>query len=296
MMFISKTFTLKCKDPTKYDECEPYEITLKKGRYIFDCVGASGGKGYQSKGGYGARVSGIARINKPTTFYIYVGGRGEDADYEMNVIKNGGYNGGGKGGTSVRDISKNRDTETGAGGGGSSDIRLTKGFWNDTESLQSRIIVAAAGGGSSHRNNGGSGGSLVGYASEQYLKVSYSFGGNQTEEHFGFGEDGLSKTSYASFGCEGNGGAGSGWYGGSTYQNDGENSNSAGSGGSSYASGYEGMAINENFQFSSVKIKDGKETQHDGDGSVTIIRLLPCTLRINTKPYFLCLIITNLMS
>ena len=115
----------------------------------------------------------------------------------------GGYNGGGTSG--------NQGIYNGSGGG-SSDIRLVSGDWNDFESLKSRIMVAGAGGGASYyqSNNhnygsGGAGGGLIGYDSEgpveNYNRIAG--GGTQTgvvydkgEVPPGFGYAGATDTSY----------------------------------------------------------------------------------------------------
>ena len=102
------TYKLNCKSKYDYDTCSPYRVVLKPGKYKFDCFGGSSAKGKNddsSLTGYGAHVSGVIKLFREKTFYIYVGGQGETEliGYE-SVISHGGYNGGGNGGSSAYDI------------------------------------------------------------------------------------------------------------------------------------------------------------------------------------------------
>ena len=83
----------------------------------------AGGKGGYSIGSY--------TVTKRTIVYVFIGGKGTDAD-ETFEEKSGGFNGGGFGGTD-----KSKKYGSAGGGGGATDIRLSI---ND---LHSRIIVAA---------------------------------------------------------------------------------------------------------------------------------------------------------
>ena len=118
-----------------------FNISLPAGKYKFECWGAQGGTGHTDgaskyEGGRGAYVSGILKLKKKRTFYLYIGGKGADADESNRPT--GGYNGGGKG------AMDNDDDDSGAGGG-STDVRLVSGQWNDEKSIYSRIMVAAGG-------------------------------------------------------------------------------------------------------------------------------------------------------
>ena len=113
-----------------------------------ECWGASSHDGstvtpssmdYLGKGGY---VKGCINLDKNKTIYIYVGSMGVPQSVNGTTYKNGyvtntgGYNGGGN------------TSNAGCGGGGSTDIRLySNGTWNNSTSLNSRIIVAGGGGG-----------------------------------------------------------------------------------------------------------------------------------------------------
>lgn len=211
-------------------DCTPYLVKFPPGVYRFSLWGAEGGNSRKLNspdmkdhaGGKGAFVSGEISLRTDTILYLYVGGKGEDlTGREKNVFGRGGYNGGGKGGYDIDE----EDGESGAGGGGSSDIRIL--CENSIESLKSRIIVAGAGGGSvasdkaetltdkdgnkyRHSPFGGNAGTLEGFSNSDL-----AYPGTQKTGKFGFGIDGwnigtnITKTG-GSFG-----GAGSGYYGGS---------------------------------------------------------------------------------
>ena len=117
------------------------------GTYTFKLYGASGGDGrvvnnaamVPNSGGAGAYAEGTKQLNRGDKIYIYVGGKGEDANtISPYAIPAGGFNGGGTGGT---ELSGEGYPENSAGGGGASDIRI------GGTSLDNRVIVAAGGGG-----------------------------------------------------------------------------------------------------------------------------------------------------
>lgn len=119
------------------------------GYYKIECWGAQGGS-YSGTGGKGAYTAGNLYLTKDQKIYVYVGQSGGN-------LQTSTYNGGGLAG----------ELYNGRSGGGSTDIRLSPGDWNDFESLKSRIMVAAGGGGSmgpSYTCNGGAGGALTGYS------------------------------------------------------------------------------------------------------------------------------------
>ena len=204
---------------------QEYEIK-ESGYYRIQCWGADGGYSVgngsrKANGGTGGYTSGIIYLEKGEKIYIYVGGHGEDAT--VGKDSQNGYNGGGLG------TWDHEDDETAGAGGGATDIRLIANEWNDFESLKSRIMVAAGGGGASWETEGGAGGGLEGLTNR---KISVP--GTQTSGYkFGIGQDG-----YGTGKNDGVGGAGGGYYGGTTsnYADGAE----AGAGGSSYVSGYEG--------------------------------------------------------
>ena len=259
-----------------FDSSVPfYEIELQRGKYLFELWGAQGGDG-NGCGGKGSFTSGIISIFKPTSFLIYVGGKGDDGGVNIQKKSNGGYNGGGKGGAGG--AVRNTQFSSGAGGGGATDIRL-----NDT--LESRIIVAGGGGGTTHAcdyKTGGYGGGIVAGPDPKEMKVAnqtygYQLGVGQD------GRDGVVDLSLATTTCngEGGGGAGGGYFGGFSYQGSEKHSNAAGGGGSSYISGHPKCAPFLDYYFTHPKILTGNEeflspsgeneTGHSGDGYARII-------------------------
>ena len=232
--------------------CEPYELIFSPGKYKIELWGAQGGNArYQNtnniregSGGKGAYVSGEVSFVGTTKLYLYVGGQGEDQTAINRTVSKGGFNGGGNGGVELNDPD---NPESGAGGGGATDIRLYN--TNDTRGLQSRIVVAGAGGGGCSTNNthptlqtawGASGGKCFGFNS-----TIYGEGGTQESGIFGKGGDGYGSAEPKDSGAA-SGGSGSGYYGGTTSHVENEPYEYGGSGGSSYISGYEGcLNINE---------------------------------------------------
>lgn len=197
------------------------------GSYRMECWGGAGGYGLGSgspvyRGGYGGYTGGDIFIGDERPFYIYVGPRGVNGVY--HAIAAASWNGGGRGDWD------HSDDESGAAGGGATDVRLIPGAWNNFESLKSRIMVAAGGGGGAEAN-GAAGGGLSGYASP------YSTGGTQTGGYsFGAGCDAVFRNTNVTVG-----GGGGGYYGG--YANSsgaGYTYGASGAGGSSFISGHNG--------------------------------------------------------
>ena len=260
-----------------------YSFIFTPGYYVFELWGAAGGG---PSPGFGAYVSGSIKLERMKKMHIYIGQKGI----------NGGtlaWNGGGKG------------NSLGSSGGGSTDVRLVDGDWNDFQSLKSRIIVAAAGGGSNLAtwvSKGGNAGILTGYRGSYsctasncgYLTIAE--GGSQDKE--GKAGYGAAKGTNGTFGSGGQGsigdgnanGGGSGYFGGGG----GATSNSivgSGAGGSSYISGYTGCksitktSTEENKQFldspihySGIKfinitVRDGGSTSWNGNGQVRITKI-----------------------
>ena len=316
--------------------CYPYDIIIQPGRYLFQLWGAQGGDSrYQNiyeirkdSGGKGAFVSGVITIKQTTRMFLHVGGKGEDQiDLNMSNPGNGGYNGGGNGGKDTKD---DHGGESSAGGGGASDIRLLPNSINEIESLKSRIIVAAGGGGACSTNHtdceedfnlinnwqctkmsstlysdnnefigiyigtfkGGPGGGLHGYTYN-----NATFPGEQTKGNFGHGSDGINISQVYGGSI---GGAGGGYYGGTSISIDTIDDiyyEVGGSGGSSYVSGYDGCNsvsafplneinhTNQSLHYSGLYFQDIKmisgmesmsdpfgiaETGHSGNGAISI--------------------------
>lgn len=287
MRYAKRKFTLKCKNPSEFSTCEPYEVFLSRGKYLFECVGASGASGNDIYKGYGAKVSGIITLKKETSLYVYVGGTG--SSYAVGEVSYGGYNGGGNGGIGFFNTGKGTYFYSGFGGGGATDIRTIKGPWNDSVSLDSRIIVAAGGGAGSFDNlkaKGGDGGSLEGFPSKDG-NGNIVLGANQTHGFAkGAGESAQNKEVYGNCGAEGNSGAGGGWYGGFASKLTGDYSDSGAGGGSSFISGHEGLEIINYFKFDFTHMESGNVTHNIGDGYAIITQLSRCTkaCRMNTLP------------
>ena len=246
-----------------------------KGIYKIELWGASGGNSTWN-GGLGAYTSGNINFKKNDKVFIYIGGVGQ---LSTNISGDKtGYNGGG--------VSYYSPGYQGAGasGGGSTDVRLVNGNWEDFESLKSRIMVAAGGGGgafSSDKNInafGGAAGGLIAYSGSRDTRINYgsvATGGTQITGGVksGCGTNYCNNNTNGSFGMGGNaapipqsnwwpgGGGGSGYYGGgggaSGYV-------FGGAGGSSFISGHNGCdAIKEESTSSNI-IHTGQSVHYSG--------------------------------
>ena len=162
----------RCVTVKQYDFSftgSPQEISLKKGRYLFELWGASGCiyHGYEINPGgcdyttgSAGFVSGIIEFQKPQILYIYVGEEGKDNEKAIF----------------------NCQSKTGGliTGGGATDIRISTGEWNSFDSLKTRIIVAGGSGGG-ERACGGNAGGLEGIGNKNYYSsVMNATGGTQT--------------------------------------------------------------------------------------------------------------------
>ena len=219
-----------------------------KGQYELEVWGAQGGNIHNKatttsyyatsgnitmNGGYGSYSVGNIHLEKSNMLYINIGGKGEDSDLST-TIRNGGYNGGGKGGTGLGSY----NCYSGAGGGGATHIALKSGLLSTlSENVDSILIVAGGGGGALNHNylsaNGGTAGGISGGQGivnrpgyQNYL------GGTQSSGYkFGIGQDGTAGTD-GDYNQAGSAGGGGGFYGGFTSQSKAESS--AGGGGSGY--------------------------------------------------------------
>jgi len=207
----------------------PTEVAIDaSGYYKIELWGAQGGG---SVGGTGAHTSGEIYLEEGDTLYFYVG---EAGSANASVTNVGGYNGGG--------YSGNNTAQNSFGGGGSTDVRLVSGAWNNANSLRSRLMVAAGGGGvignySSYSMLGGLGGDLIGGTPSGTFSSVIPTGGKQTSTGTGYGSAYLGAFGYAPQSNQSGwgGGGGGGYYGGVNGYGQG------GSGGSSYISGYAGV-------------------------------------------------------
>ena len=202
----------------------------KAGTYKVELWGASGGG---AKGGNGAYTSGMIELAANEKLYLQVGSKGPENDTPTNI---GGYNGGG--------YSGNYETRYSYGGGGATDIRITSGTWNNTTSLNSRIMVSAGGAGTTKNltTKAGSAGGLTGYNGTtsvgDYNNSTYlPIGSNQTSVGFAYGttaRQGAFGYAIQSNSAGYGGGGGSGYYAVATGYG------TTGSGGSSFISGHTG--------------------------------------------------------
>lgn len=265
-------------------------VELPKGIYKLECWGAQGGyRSGSSYGGLGGYSIGTLTLTKKTRVYIYVGGSGNTGG------TSGGFNGGGK-------------RSSYAGGGGASDIRIGQ------DSLYARIIVAGGGGsdGASSKQGMYGGGETGGSTTQSYGTGGY--GGTQTGNTWQTTAQSTSTSSqsdcYAGFGFGGNGvyrssgyggAGGGGWYGGSGAYPDGSGDDDRGGGGgsgyvytSSTASNYPtGCLLTTGMYLADAQTIAGNtsmpstsgstETGHSGNGYVriTAIKVQSLNLPVN---------------
>lgn len=259
----------------KYDyKNTAQEFTVPaNGYYVVELWGASGGPS-SAKAGRGGYTKGTVYLTKETKLYIYTG--------EASTNGAGGFNGGGAG------------ADKGYGGGGATDIRLVDGSWNNFDSLKSRIMVAGGGGGANAYSTGSYGGYAGGLIGDyghirsdsntdklEAAGLSTAYGGTQTGggKSIQLPNTGKTPGKAGALGKGGDaysfgGGGGAGYYGGAggcnrpcgsdTHEINGcayGNSESAGAGGSSFISGYEGCdAIDESS--TSGKIVHTRQPNH----------------------------------
>ena len=211
--------TLKTGDRLIFNYVKsPIPINLQPSEYLVEVFGA----GSSGQGGY---AKGKLKLLKPITLYAYIGAEGSRGTT---------WNGSGVGHNSS------------CYGGGSTDLRLINGIWNELESLRSRIIVAGGGGGFGGSGSGGVGGGLSGgngstsgYGTEGKGGTQTSGGSGGTGGKFGIGG---SRTG------TGGGGGGGGYYGGGGTSADMYRYDDSGAGGGSgFISGHEGCNAIDKF-------------------------------------------------
>lgn len=252
--------TFAYKDGTT-GEAEAQIYTVPSGQsgwYKIELWGASGGNatsetGEVRAGGKGAYTSGLIYLTENQKLYFYIGG--------TTTNSNGGANGGGKG------------AGKGMGGGGSTDVRIKSGAWDNDDSLRTRLMVAAGGGGAEGFKQGAAGGdagAVIGrpgqsnIASSDYTNAGY---GSQkgpilvnwinlwekadkcNSGYISKDSDSVSKikTACGKLGLGGaatnneGGGGGSGYFGGGAGSSDNSTVAGSGAGGSSFIAGYSGV-------------------------------------------------------
>ena len=214
--------------------------------YKIECWGASGGQAQINYSGCGGYVSGEILLTKFQTLYVYIGQRGNNVNQYSSTYM---FNGGG--------YANVQGTYCGACGGGATDIRTTSGDWDNSTSLNSRIMIAAGGGGvNGYENVFGCAGGLDGYdgivmdAQYQIYQgkgATQTAGGAAPETWTGsqngtagtLGKGGIGGRNNESTTYGGGSGGGGGLYGGSGSSGMGFGVWSGG-GGSSYISGHPG--------------------------------------------------------
>jgi hypothetical protein len=222
-----------------------------KGKYKIEAYGAAGGLGSDTSvtkaaGGY---AKGTISLTRGEALYIIAGQAGNNGSTASGYP--GGTatsNGGGKGSNGSLHPSNGNKYAGGGSGGGASSVSLASGAWSDWNVLKNRILVAGGGGGSGYTIAGSAGGSITSSAVTTNGSPSSVPGAKQSAPtsatSIGLGKFGTGATpadkSYADGGAEGNGGGGGGYWGGNVFNKTGVNSNSGGTGGSSYVSGLSG--------------------------------------------------------
>ena len=236
------------------------------GTYKIECWGASGGAAVLSSSeGTAGYVSGVIMLTKNQVLYVYTGQQGKKYDNYSSTYM---FNGGGY-------ANKLSSGLCGSCGGGATDIRTTNGSWDNSTSLNSRIMVAAGGGGvrdyDTHAINGCAGG-LQGYDGNPPLATyepHQGKGGTQTAGGAiptqyntaqngtagALGKGGIGGHSMGSPETGGGSGGGGGLYGGSGASGL-SNGVWFGGGGSSYISGHSGCTAKP-LTFSSTVMIDG---------------------------------------
>lgn len=212
-------------------------VVPDSGVYKLECWGAGGGYYFNSNGTNGSKGGhsvGYATLNKGTTIYICVGGKGSNsnggdtAGHSKDTVTAGGYNGGGAGHNAA------------SGGGGATHISKVDGVLNEIgyESFVTNnngLIVAGGGGGEGGYARGsandsfcgGNGGGLS--ANSHGTSDTDSLGGTQSGGN-AFGLGGTITAAQWPYGYH-IGGGGGGLYGGYT------KSNAGAGGGSGYIGG-----------------------------------------------------------
>ena len=234
------------------------------GTYTLECWGAGENQGGKSKGDYQAQ--------KGTTLYICVGGKGKAGDRVQ--IGEGGYNGGGNGGTAVIN-DKGQPLKRGDGGCGATHICLEDGVLSKLKTAyeQNRLLMVAGGqGGAQYPTGSGPfGGGTEGGRPTNTAGTTFKAATQIEGFAFGLGQTGRNGTTGTQNGGEGNGGGGGGLYGGFSPQAQGSKTNSPGGGGSGYVNAKllvncKTIAGNQSF----LSPSGVSETGHAGHGAALI--------------------------
>ena len=285
----------------------PYGVT----QLDLQVWGAEGGRGTYStatsyyNGGKGGYSEGTLPVNPGDTLYVYVGGKGMDAQGSTLMTYPGGWNGGGDAGQHTY----SSYTYQGGSGGGGTDIRV------NSTTLGARAIVAGGGGGGAYSYVGGHGGGTAGVAGNLTGAATYyGQGGTQT----GGGSGSTSGSAYGtnatsnvngesgSFGqgghggegtlCTGGAGGGGGWFGGGGGKSGSSSTCYPGGGGSGfvYTSSDPNCTLGSFYYMSNASttagnsafeaVNGGTETGHSGNGHARIHGAAVYTVAVNTAP------------
>lgn len=234
------------------------------GTYTLECWGAGENQGGKSKGDY--------KAPKNQVLYICVGGKGTTGDRAK--IGEGGYNGGGNGGTAVIN-DKGQPLKRGDGGCGATHICLEDGVLSKLKTAyeQNRLLMVAGGqGGAQYPTGSGPfGGGIEGGKPTNKAGKTFDAATQIDGFAFGLGQTSRNGTIKTQNGGEGNGGGGGGLYGGFSPQAQGSKTNSPGGGGSGYVNkkllvNSETIAGNQSF----LSPSGVSETGHAGHGAALI--------------------------
>ena len=288
--------------------------------YKVECWGAQGGGNSSYSGGNGGYASGNLTLSTSRQLYIYVGQQGES--FDTKTVTTSYWYSSGDGGINFENCGISNTVIYNNGGyavqirgmwnypgGGSTDIRVTNGNWNDFNSLKSRIMVASSGGGAItyfYSFSGVAAGTINGKNGIQNGEdgITAQAGTQNKKGNDGTGRH-MNSNSNLGFGVVqyvkiSMGGSGNGYYCGGL-GNHGYSTTGTGATGSSFISGYPGCnAISENstennivhtgqpnhysgYVFSNAVMKAGNEsmpspsggteTGHSGNGCAIITQV-----------------------
>lgn len=212
------------------------------GYYTLECYGAQGGSCSNGLGGKGGLSQLTYLLTQGDVLYIYVGGQGGSLESGFNHPDggDGGWNGGGKGGTGVAWGGGNGEPYNGGGGGGGATHIATSamgpitGSTDFTDNNTGLLLIAGGGGGglSWGPSAGGAGGGTEGgkgHRGDSEWNIAWNNG------TLSCGRDGMTSSNGAGS-CEGCGGGGGGYQGGTTWtvSYNASNQSYSGAGGSSW--------------------------------------------------------------
>ena len=211
------------------------------GYYTLECYGAQGGYSSSGLGGKGGWSQLIYPLTQGDVLYIYVGGQGGCIDGSISHTEggDGGWNGGGKGGTGVNHYTGSGPFDGGGGGGGAthiatSDVGPITGSTDFTSNHANLILIAGGGGGGLCWSStaGGTGGGAEG-GKGKHGSSEWNIAWNNGT--LSCGKDGMI-SSNGSESAEGCGGGGAGYVGGNTWPvtSNADKQSYSGAGGSSW--------------------------------------------------------------